>query len=97
MPIPFVRKFPNNKAMMQDVERPGHVEDQAIRFLKSGGWYTTEILPNGMVHLAVTDSELNEIYAIESVNDERLPLAIDMLVQHSQEFIHPLTGPRIGH
>lgn len=87
MSLPFLRKFPNGKAAVQQVERPHAIVMKGLAFLKSGGWYVIEILPSGQVQLTATDDDLQPLVRFEADNGPKLMDAVDDLVERSQPFI----------
>lgn len=87
MSIPFLRKFPHDKAVVQQVERPKDIEAIAHTFLKAGGWYMSEITPFGTVRLTATDDDLHALVVVDTVNGPQIMDSIDDLIERSRKFI----------
>lgn len=84
--IPFTQYLmPNGRRQQIEIRRPKRVEDLAARFIASGGWFEAEVLSTGDVSLTacrIIDGEPQDIAGRIVPNDERVPWAVDMLVEH---------------
>lgn len=87
MPIAFIRKMPNGKMVVQQIERSAQMERQARAFMDRGGRYLIEIQTDGKVHLMATlpvpkfgVPGIEEIAHLTCENGEDLPAQVGELV-----------------
>lgn len=90
MPIPFVRKLPNGKRKLEQIQRSPVIENLAGAFLRRGGRYLLEVRDDGLCHLmAILGLERDGVKGVEEVahvackNGPDLPISVDTLVQQS--------------
>jgi hypothetical protein len=93
MPIPFIRKMPNGKIVVQQIERSPKIENQARAFIARGGRYLIQIIPDPddpqKVKVALMATlpipkfgvpGIEEVVHLECENDKDLPAQVDELV-----------------
>lgn len=90
--IPFIRKLPDGRRVLQEIVRPAHIEAMAHDFIQAGGRFLSEITEAGNVHLMALIDRPNgpQVVADELVdNGTEVPAAVDRLIAEANLFLPP--------
>ncbi len=88
-PIPFTQYLlPNGRRKKIVISRPEDIHDKAMAIMCGGYCFEIEILPNGLVYMAIADNEGDRDNEIVR-NGPEVPTAVDKMITRFYERIIP--------